>query len=967
MLTVTVVGPDGVPSVIERRDLALAQKAGFREVSEVVGFTRDNERIALPEYAVQDLIQRGGRLATPEERAKAELDQEGVSEFSQKARSLGAGLARGVFAGLEVPLVGALAGATDREKEIAKQLLERDKEAHPNYATAGTIAGIVAPAIVTGGLSTEAQVGVQGSALAARAATAARFATPALGIARMGEYAAAGGRMAAQALGASTETVLGRAAIKAAELGASGAVEGALFAGGEAAGDVLASPQSLADNSDKILAAMGTGALWGGLSGAALGGGGSLVASGGRAVSRGASNAAQSIARMTRSLTSASEEAAGAEVAAGAKAAQRAELGAITPQGMQVIDDAKKTIGEVYSDAIALAKTPDAQRKLASEMAYGQVFRGTGLQSTQIQKTLAANKISRQELGDFILREGIIDTKAAASQVIKDASFETIAERVESSRINALNKMIAISDSVEAAIPVQKIANAFDRAAKTYEGNSFARAEVNALKKEKDAFLKTFAASADEAAGLETMSLRDFITLRSNLDRNIRRGGGFTTKDNAAKEALRSLRSELENIETNIIAENTAAVSTPEGIQAARDAYKMAKREYQLAKIIQDQTEESAARADKGAFFGLRDAIQSNVGASVGAAMGGALFGPIGAAAGGTVGGVVGGVGAKLARERGSAAAAVMLHRMAANGSLTSVVNAVDSQVRRAASVFVNAQSQPQRNVTRAVRKALGAVAPQLSSENAVYAIAASQGATSSERRAKKQSLQVAEGSRQVVKRAEQFENLLAKAQASPDMIEARINAVLAPIRADNPRLANSLSRSMRVALVFLANKVPQRESVDPLNLQKRVAMNAIEAEKFLRYVDYVNRPMLVIEHLERGKVTREGVETLQAIAPNVYESLQAATMEAVATQQAEGKEISYETRLRLGILMNVPTDASLRPQTMEFLQGNTAQAVAETEAKGQQSAQPSAPSRPIKLSSQMSKLDSIAEKGPGR
>lgn len=163
-----------------------------------------------------------------------------------------------VRAGLESfgsMLTFGLSDVLARQMGVPAEDLAGREKANPMASMLGSAAGVVAPAIVTAGLSAEAQ----GAAGAAR--VGAELAAPSL-IARAGRAAAKG----AEKLLPEAETLIGRLARKGAAGAAGGAVEGALFEVGHLVHEAALEDPGL--TAESALAQVGlSAALMGGLAG----------------------------------------------------------------------------------------------------------------------------------------------------------------------------------------------------------------------------------------------------------------------------------------------------------------------------------------------------------------------------------------------------------------------------------------------------------------------------------------------------------------------------------------------------------------------------------------------------------------------------------------------------------------------------------------------------------------------------
>jgi hypothetical protein len=120
----------------------------------------------------------------------------------------------------------------------------------------------------------------------------------------------------------------------------------------------------------------------------------------------------------------------------------------------------------------------------------------------------------------------------------------------------------------------------------------------------------------------------------------------------------------------------------------------------------------------------------------------------------------------------------------------------------------------------------------------------------------------------------------------------------------------------------FLYNKLP----LDPnpptaLDLRKRkYEPSSLDVSKFERYMEAVFNPMTVVKDLSEGTITREQVEALSAVYPEIYKEVQSQVMEQV-TEHAD--DMPYSKRLQLGILLDIPTDQSLQSANIQGLQAS--------------------------------------------
>lgn len=211
--------------------------------------------------------------------------QEEAKQFDtlgSKAAAFGIGAGNALTLGFGRGLAVDLAQADD--KEAVRRYLAAQEEHNAGYSTAGEVAGLIAPALFTGGTSAAASGAARGVGTVGRIATAAPRG--------LGFLAETAGEFAPRALGLAETGIAGRAL----GAGVRGAVEMVPYSVGDAYSRARVEDKEL--TSEQLLAAAGHGALMGG----AFGGGLSLLGSGAAAAMRGAGTLAEKAAPRAEAL-----------------------------------------------------------------------------------------------------------------------------------------------------------------------------------------------------------------------------------------------------------------------------------------------------------------------------------------------------------------------------------------------------------------------------------------------------------------------------------------------------------------------------------------------------------------------------------------------------------------------------------------------------------------------------------------
>lgn len=902
----------------------------------VKAYDRNGRKVLVPKEEVDSLVALGGRVATAKEIAESELQEDYASKSpGQKllgalsvASPIGALLREtGVIdaplppqleaysAGLKssVGLQGLQRQAIDatQGEEAGTAFADRQEQlaaAFPTTTTAAKFAGTTA-ALATG----------EGLALRGLGAAASRAVLP-----------------AAEGLGA-----LGRAAVTGARFGARGAIEGGLMGAAEATNESLLKDEDIEQYGDRLLLTVPPGLAYGALGGVALGAGGSLAKSGVQAAGRG-------LVRMgARAATSALDFATGAsaraatsagDVAAANSAIQAASEDAVAgASGLfgRARDVAREYVAENVGSVAQTLKDPALQKDFARRRAFDQVSRGYGLQPTKYIDALRKKGITAEEAGEWLFKRKVINPAADIVEELKAMEPEKMLERVRTALNEDATKLGATIDATPARMTGREVMGAFDAVAKTFMNETGRAPQVGALPALRE--IESVRQEMIQALGLmrgKNLALDKEVRLSRVLSQRRRiTSAAWKGKLDAPEptQALRDVGSELERrIETAL------DMASSKAIGEERAAYKAIKRDYEIGKTLSVMIDDSANRQAKAATFGLRDTIQSGALASAGATIGATLLGPVGGFAGGMIGQVAGAVGSKFVRERGSAAAALALYRLSETGQLSSLVSKAEASIRAASKgAFVERTAATTASGTRAASRAVPGVTAASGSAKTTTP-------------------------REPSKSAKEARQRIAELRSDPAALADRVSEMT---RGLEPRLAAQVSASMMRAFSFAASKLPPQRKPDPL-LPRTTPISQTDAEKFLRYYDAASNPKAVLDDMARGKFTREHIEALRVVVPTVYRDIQLLTIDELTRRMAKGTPIPFDTRIRLGLLLNIPADPTLKPNVRDFLQRNTEQAVAMTE----QTQQGPAPQRgkSIQLDNPTPELDALEQSGPG-
>jgi hypothetical protein len=856
-----------------------------------------------------EAFQQGASLAPHEEYRKAVV-QEKYGGIGGQLAAIPEGLARGAGAGfVSDPLAIKIGEMLGRGKEV-REHLAGVKEANPITSALSEIAGAALPVLATGGAAAPEEVAglaarggveaLEGGAgvakaltgageLAAKGGAVAAEAAPALAEAAPAA-AEGGGRMAAllKAVGAPARAVgqageaaggfaeramttvmgspaadgaLGRIARMAIKNGATGAAEGALFgAGNEVSEDALGDHEL---NAEKMVAAMGHGALYGAMIGTAAGAGiGTAKESIGAILSRVAPHLErQADLQAVRTMGGSAGGMTGLLKRAAARGVSREDLG----------EAARKFEIVPSSLTEAMKTTPEdlLSRTHAAEDAVGQkiqqIVEGSGatVKASQILEPLdrriegmertAAGKDAAGALRGFrdqlaeslgLPKEGELPTAAAAPEAPTPARVQrTPQEIAEYLRANPETKFEksgapppeALYKSVEA--PAQKVAPE-------------AAASVSS---DPDVPVQKL---VEERRALQRRMFQDIKaqTVRWPIDE------------------MRSFTGDMGALEQKAIdgAEHTLGPDQGKALRAAN-------RDYQMLQYLREGYETRVAKATS-----LRAVSPTSYLSGMAVAAGSIAHGNVLGAAGG----VATALGHQMLLERGNAVASAMFGKIAKLDLIARSAERVDGEIDGAVKAFV---SKPTRTA-EAPKIRLRHFASQPTSDV-----------------------------------QDRYEEARKTAPASPQsqITPQHVEKAIPGLAQHAPKTAQAVGALVGKSAQMLAAAVPKGSAL-PTVLSPNPKPNDMAASQYLRVRGAVEDPVGTIKRgLETGKIHQDEIEAIKASKPKLFAEVQEKLVKAVAEHR---DEMTYDKVFTLSKITGMPLDPSLTAESVAGYQQTFAQ-----------------------------------------
>lgn len=170
----------------------------------------------------------------------------------------------------------------------------------------------------------------------------------------------------------------------------------------------------------------------------------------------------------------------------------------------------------------------------------------------------------------------------------------------------------------------------------------------------------------------------------------------------------------------------------------------------------------------------------------------------------------------------------------------------------------------------------------------------------------------------------------LNKLQSDPVGLYERVYDAVGEDAAESlPVTTQAMFDTAQRAVGFLESKMPK----DPYNqglYPDKFVPSFAELDKYANYSRAVMKPKTILKELESGNIKPETVEAVKAVYPRMYESVVA----AVSNELLEEKKISYDKRIQLGVLFEIPTVKALQPDYLQRIMANYAATEAEEQGK---------------------------------
>lgn len=153
----------------------------------------------------------------------------------------------------------------------------------------------------------------------------------------------------------------------------------------------------------------------------------------------------------------------------------------------------------------------------------------------------------------------------------------------------------------------------------------------------------------------------------------------------------------------------------------------------------------------------------------------------------------------------------------------------------------------------------------------------------------------------------------LSELNQNPSLMVDRLNAATGDLHSVAPNMAEGLQGAMIRANQFLASKMPYNAQVNPFEEEHEPSKS--EIANFENYHQIVENPHNAFEQVKDGTIGPETIETLSVVYPKVYQEMKQAVLKEVTNKVASKTPIPYRLKQSISYFLGTPIDAGLTPQ----------------------------------------------------
>jgi hypothetical protein len=134
------------------------------------------------------------------------------------------------------------------------------------------------------------------------------------------------------------------------------------------------------------------------------------------------------------------------------------------------------------------------------------------------------------------------------------------------------------------------------------------------------------------------------------------------------------------------------------------------------------------------------------------------------------------------------------------------------------------------------------------------------------------------------------------------------------------PETASQLTMKNALVAKYLSDHIPKPIRINTPFKQVKWTPGDQELSRFERRVHAIQNPLSVIDDLVDGSLTPETIDAVKVVYPKLFENIQGRVMKYFMDNP---QTVSYNNRIKLSLLLDMPLDDALKPENIRSLQSN--------------------------------------------
>lgn len=145
-----------------------------------------------------------------------------------------------------------------------------------------------------------------------------------------------------------------------------------------------------------------------------------------------------------------------------------------------------------------------------------------------------------------------------------------------------------------------------------------------------------------------------------------------------------------------------------------------------------------------------------------------------------------------------------------------------------------------------------------------------------------------------------------------PDRLHDRLTQLTDGVGTHAPQVSQAIQITGARAVAFLSSKIQKPQKAGPLAPETQPSR--AEIAKFNRYLEAVEDPVSVLKAVAAGTATKEGVEAVKAVYPEMADAM---TQELLAAVVKNKNKVPYQVRRSMSLFLGQDLDGSGRAQVV--------------------------------------------------